>query len=117
MSSGTWPERAAPPGGPLGEGERVVVRPAERIRGTLDALGRRDGIFFMPQMYSYCGKEFRVRKVVRNAFDEGKLRMNVLESPVYILEGIVCDGRVDAFRDACDKCCCIFWHRDWLERG
>ncbi len=118
MSSGTRLDAAdSAPGEPFGVGDLVVVRAADRIRESLDAMGRRDGCCFMPPMYRHCGKRFRIVKVVKNVFDEGKLRMNVLKFPVYILDGVICEGRVDAFRDPCDKCCFVFWHRDWLEKG
>ena len=52
-------------------GDIVTVRSVDRIKGSVNGLNRRDGCFFMPQMFLYCGRNFRIVKVVKNVFDEG----------------------------------------------
>jgi hypothetical protein len=85
------------------EGDLVTVRPADRIRESLDTLNRRGGCLFHPPMYKYCGDRRRVVKVVRNVFDEGTRKMNILKSPMYLLEGTFCDGASETLRDRCDR--------------
>jgi len=47
-----WPE--------LKSGDWVRIRSAFEIAGTLDSVGRTDGLSFMPEMAAYCGKAFRI---------------------------------------------------------
>ena len=96
-------------------GDIVTVRSVDRIKGLVNALSRRDGCLFMPQMFRYCGRNFRIVKVVKNVFDEGTLKMNTLKSPMYLLEGVICEGEYDGFRNRCDRTCHMFWHEDWLD--
>ena len=41
-------------------GDWVEVRSKEEILRTLDKNGRLEDMPFMPQMFEYCGKRFRV---------------------------------------------------------
>jgi hypothetical protein len=40
----------------------VVVRSREEILATLDADGTLDGLPFMPEMLSWCGREHQVER-------------------------------------------------------
>ena len=44
----------------LGVGDWVEVRSREEILATLDENGRLEELPFMPQMFQYCGRRFRV---------------------------------------------------------
>ena len=44
----------------LRAGEWIEVRSKEEILQTLDKNGRLDKLPFMPQMFEYCGRRFRV---------------------------------------------------------
>ena len=46
----------------LSVGEWVEVRSKEEILRTLDRHGQLDGMPFMPEMFAFCGKQFRVYK-------------------------------------------------------
>ncbi len=99
----------------LQAGDRVRVRPAEYIRGTLDATGALKGCAFALGMYPYCGREFRVAKVVGRFFDEARWRMLRARNLV-ILEGVHCDGASSPDTQGCDRMCFYFWRNEWLER-
>ena len=43
-------------------GDWVEVRSRDEILATLDKDGRLDGMPFMPEMFAFCGKRFRVYK-------------------------------------------------------
>lgn len=104
-------------GGPSGHraGDRVRVLPRERIAERLDSLGRLDGCLFMEEMWRYCEEELTVLKPVRHLFDEHRLKMFRPTAPIYVLEGAICDGRVEPSSRTCDHCCYLLWHEDWLE--
>jgi hypothetical protein len=109
-----WLEPAAAPAPRF---ERVVgscarVRPLAEIRATLDWLGKRDGLMFMPEMERWCGGVFRVTRRVQRVFEcESHTRPR---SPIYILDGLQCSGAVLAKKGPCDRRCSILWHADWL---
>ncbi len=103
------------PGPGFQVGERVRVASADRIRQSLDDSDRADGCLPMDQMLRFCGSEFKVLRVVENVFDEHRLKMYRTNSPLYILEGIICDGIIPSFDHRCDRSCYLLWHEDWLE--
>ena len=88
------------------------VRSAHDIRATLDWRGRRDGLMFMPEMYQWAGRRFRVTRQIQSVFECG--RYAVPRSPIFILEGLRCSGAVLGRRGPCDRACAILWHGDWL---
>ena len=46
----------------LRAGEWVRVRSKEEILATLDNNGQLEGLPFMPEMFAFCGREFRAFK-------------------------------------------------------
>jgi hypothetical protein len=96
-------------------GDRVRVRSAEEIRRSLDAKGGLKGCSFGSGMFEYCGKEFRVARVVRQFFDEARFRMLRARNMV-LLEGVHCDGSSLADTQGCDRMCFYFWRTEWLEK-
>jgi len=98
------------------KGDFVKIRSAENIKQTLDSFNKYDGCFFMDQMWQYCGQKFRVLKVIRHFFDEYRNKMNKTKSPLYLLDGLICDGISAEFQYRCDRSCFLLWHEDWLER-
>jgi len=94
----------------------VRIRSVEEIRSSLDPQGKRDGLMFMPEMYQWAGKKFRVATQVTSLYEsvfeyEGYAPV---QSPVYILEGLHCSGKVLGPKGPCDRRCFILWHKDWL---
>jgi len=68
-------------------------------------------------MYGYCGNTSKILKSVRNVFDEAENRMYEARPTLYILEDLICDGKVHEFEHSCDHSCYLLWHEDWLEDG
>lgn len=97
---------------PFRTGDVVEVKSLEDIRATLDSGGAYEGVPFMPEMLSYCGRRFRVHKradkicVERPTWlDFRRVRDTVL------LEEVRCDGSA---HDGCQKLCMILWKEAWL---
>ena len=96
----------------LRPGEIVEVRTREEISATLDGTGRNNGLVFMPEMYKYCGKRFRVYKRVERMLIEGTGELRRMKNTV-LLDGLICDG----WNGACDRSCFYFWREAWLRRA
>ncbi len=99
----------------LRAGDRVRVRSADAIRGTLDEAGARRGCSFGIGMYQFCGREYRVAKVVERFFDEARWRMLKARNLV-LLEGVHCDGSSTPDTLGCDRMCFYFWRTEWLQK-
>jgi hypothetical protein len=94
--------------------EWVEVRSKEEILATLDSRGRLNGMPFMPQMFQYCGKRFRVYKRAHKTCDT--IAKN-WDSPGRRVPGGVhlnlrCDGKAYG---GCQAACLIFWNEKWLK--
>jgi len=98
-------------------GDNVRVRSKEEILRNLSPINKLEGCLMMDQMWQFCGKGFKILKVVNNFFDEYQYKMYKVRSPLYILEGLICDGVVKSFEHGCDRSCYILWHEDWLEKS
>lgn len=96
-------------------GDTVKIRNAEEIRQTLDGDSMLEGCLMTVQMFGYCGKSRKILRVVRNIFDEYKYRMYVAVPTMYILEDLICDGRVHEFDHICNHSCYLMWHEEWLK--
>jgi len=93
--------------------EYVVVRSKEEILHTLDQDGCLEGMPFMPEMFEFCGKQFRVFKRAHKTCDtitnSGARRVG---NAVH-LEGARCNGSAHG---GCQAECLIFWKEAWLKR-
>lgn len=91
-------------------GQMVEVRRAREIEATLDAEGKLDGVPFMPEMATYCGRRFRVfrRADITCVEGQGMRRM----ADTVFLEDVRCDGSA---HDGCQRRCLIFWKEAWLK--
>ena len=98
-------------------GDIVKVKTKEEISQKLNEHSKQDGCLFMNQMCEYCGKEFKIAKVVKNLFDEQQCKMYKASLPLYILNGVICHGEVESFNQRCDHSCHFFWHEDWLTKA
>jgi hypothetical protein len=98
------------------EGDIVHIRAKEKIADGLDQYNEHEGCLMMEQMWEYCGKNYKVIKVVQNFFDEYKYTMYKVRSPLYILDGLICNGISKAFDRKCDRSCFLLWHEEWLEK-
>jgi hypothetical protein len=95
----------------LRAGELVEVRTWEEILPTLDQAGAMDRLPFMPEMKSFCGKQFRVHaRADRTCVEHHKARG--MDDTVW-LRDVRCDG---SDHDGCKVGCQIFWKEAWLKR-
>lgn len=92
----------------------VRVRSKEEISENLDPMNKLNGCLFMNQMWEFCGKEFKIVKVVKNFFDEHQCKIYQVSAPLYILDGVICDGKIESFKHTCDHSCYLLWHEDWI---
>jgi hypothetical protein len=88
-------------------------KPAAEIRRTLDFLGRRDNLLFMPEMARYAGQRFRVFRRLDRLWELE--RWVEVPSPLYILDEMRCTGDVLGADGPCDRGCHLLWHQDWLD--
>jgi hypothetical protein len=94
-------------------GELVEVRSREEILRTLDRNGRLEEMPFMPEMFGYCGRRFRVYKRAHKTCDfVNKTGIRKLVGAVH-LEGLRCDGSAHG---GCQAECLFFWKDAWLKR-
>lgn len=97
----------------LQAGELVEVRSAQEILATLDENGRLNAMPFMPEMLSYCGRQFRVYKVAHKTCDNIQpWNMRTVKDAVHLTE-VRCNGKSHG---NCDAGCLIFWNEAWLKR-
>jgi hypothetical protein len=89
----------------LRAGDWVEVRSKEEILATLDKNGRLQELPFMPQMFEYCGKRFRIFKRAHKTCDT----VNPVAGrrvPGGIHLDLRCDGKAYG---GCQASCLIFW--------
>jgi hypothetical protein len=92
-------------------GDWVEVRSKEEILRTLDQDGRLDGMPFMPEMFAFCGKRFRVYKRAHKTCDTVyEYKGRKLKDAVH-LEGARCSGQAHG---GCEAGCLIYWKTAWL---
>src|SRR5690349_2802614 len=97
----------------LRAGDWVEVLSKEEILTTLDLTGRLEQLPFMPEMFQYCGKRFRVFKRAHKTCDPPNgMAGRRMRSAVH-LDGVRCDG---TGHGGCQAACLIFWKEAWLKR-
>jgi hypothetical protein len=93
-------------------GEWVEVRSEQEIAATLDSRGKNHGLFFLPEMSSFCGRRLRVYKRLERIFLEESQQVRTLKHTV-LLSGSVCHG----VGYGCDRSCLYYWREAWLKRA
>jgi len=92
-------------------GDWVEVCSKEEILSTLGPNGQLDGMPFMPEMFAFCGKRFRVYRRAHKTCDTvNDYKGRKLKDAVH-LEGLRCDGQAHG---GCQAGCLIFWKTAWL---
>jgi hypothetical protein len=95
----------------LSVGDLVEVRRKEEILATLDSEGRLEGMPFMPEMFAFCGKRFRVYKRAHKTCDTVfPVRGRRVHRAVHLETR--CDGSAHG---GCQAGCMIFWKEAWLK--
>ncbi len=92
-------------------GDWVEVRSKDEILKTLDRNGRLEGMPFMPEMFAYCGKRFRVYRRAHKTCDTVNDYMGRKLSNTIHIEETRCDGQSHG---GCEASCLIFWKTDWV---
>jgi hypothetical protein len=92
-------------------GDWVKVISKEEILRTLDAQGRLDQVPFMPQMFKYCGQQFKVYKSAHKTCDTVNPIRSLRVADAVHLE-LRCDGEAYG---GCQAGCLIFWKTAWLQ--
>lgn len=100
----------------LRPGELVRVKSKEEILRTIDVRQLNRGLSFDVEMTPYCGKVFRVRRIVRQILDELTGEMMHMGQPCIVLEGVVCGSRYSECRLMCPRAITPYWREIWLER-
>jgi len=96
----------------LRAGELVEVRSREEILRTLDQRGQLEGMPFMPQMFQFCGRRFRVFKRAHKTCDTVfPTRSRRMANAVHLETR--CDGQAYG---GCQAGCLLFWKEAWLKR-
>jgi hypothetical protein len=90
----------------------VEVRSKAEILRTLDSGGRLDNMPFMPEMFAYCGKKFRIHKSAHKSCDTINPLSSRSIANAVLLEGVRCSG---AAHGGCQAACSIFWKEAWLK--
>jgi hypothetical protein len=94
-------------------GEVVEVLSEEEILATLDGNGELDSLPFMPEMFQFCGKRFKVyRRAVKLCDTINFSGIHRMENAVH-LEDLRCDGRAHG---GCQAGCLLYWKEAWLRR-
>jgi hypothetical protein len=93
-------------------GDWVEVKSKEEILKTLDEQGQLDGMPFMPEMFAFCGRRFRVHKRAHKTCDTVfPVRGRRVTSSVHLETR--CDGSAHG---GCQAGCLLFWKDAWLKR-
>ena len=96
----------------LRPGDLVTVRSEAEILETLDDNGTLDGLPFMPEMRSFCGRDLRVRSRADRTIAD-RLGYRRMEDAVH-LTAANCGG---ADHGGCGRRCSLYWKERWLRRA
>ena len=93
-------------------GDWVEVLSKDEILMSLDKKGELDGLPFMPEMFQFCGRRF---KVYKSAHKTCNTVTGV--SGLRLADGIHLETRCDgAAHGGCQAACLIFWKKGWLKQ-
>ncbi len=95
----------------LRAGDLVEVRSKEEILETLDENGQLEGMPFMPEMFAFCGKTYKVFKRAHKTCDTVfPVRGRRVNRAVHLETR--CDGQAHG---GCQAGCLLFWKEEWLK--
>lgn len=96
----------------LEPGELVEVKSKNEILVTLDAQNKNRGLQFVPEMFLYCGRQFRVLQRVSVRIDPDTGRLVEMKIPCVLLDGVTCRGQ----HVFCPRANFLLWREAWLRR-
>lgn len=95
----------------LSVGDWVEVRSKDEILATLNKNGKLEELPFMPEMFAFCGKRFRVYRRAHKTCDTvNDYKGRKMKDSVH-LDGLRCNGQAHG---GCEAACLIFWKTAWL---
>jgi hypothetical protein len=97
----------------LRRGDLVEVKGPSEILATLDGTGSLDGLPFMPEMVSFCGRRLAVERRTERVCDTVHYTGTRRLLDAVILEDLRCDGEAHA---RCQAECRLFWKEAWLRK-
>jgi hypothetical protein len=92
------------------QSQLVEVKSCREILKTLDSEGKLEGMPFMPEMVSFCGKRIRVHRRADRTCVAGQ-GFHRMTGTVFLHESR-CDG---SHHDGCQRGCLLFWKEAWLK--
>jgi hypothetical protein len=93
-------------------GDSVEVLSKEEILKTLDCNGRLQEMPFMPEMFQFCGKRFKVYKIAHKTCDYSAYPFYSRRMAETVHLETRCDG---AAHGGCEAGCLLYWKNDWLK--
>jgi len=93
-------------------GDLVEVRSKEEILQTLDSNGQIEGMPFMPEMFAFCGRKFRVYKSAHKTCDYSVYPFHSRRLTRAVHLETRCDGQAHG---GCQAGCLLYWKYDWLK--
>ena len=95
-------------------GTLVQVRAWSEIESSLEAEGSVQACVGRLALQRFCGQQYRVFHKMDQYFDPAGDHLLPCQ-PLYLLEGVRCDGAGNPLTAGCDRACYIFWRAAWLE--
>ena len=92
-------------------GDWVEVGSKEEILQTLDSDGRLEGMPFMPEMFAFCGRRFRVYKRAHKTCDYSVYPYRVRRLAHTVHLETRCTGEAHG---GCQAACLLYWKEPWL---
>src|SRR6202158_1873208 len=93
-------------------GDLVEVRSKQEILQTLDGNGQIEGMPFMPEMFAFCGRKFRVYKSAHKTCDYSVYPFHSRRLTRTVHLETRCDGGAHG---GCEAGCLLYWKYDWLK--
>ncbi|VIO72031.1 hypothetical protein [Bradyrhizobium ivorense] len=101
----------------LRPGDLVRVKSYEEILATLDVGLSNRGLSFDAELVPFCGKTFHVSTRVERFVNEKTGKMQRMNTPAVILEGVTCKALYCGQRMFCPRSINLWWREIWLERA
>jgi hypothetical protein len=97
----------------LEPGDLVRVLTRKEIEPTLNDQLLNRGMGFDSEMARHCGRTARIARRIDHIVDENTGRMIHMKSPCLVLEGVICEGALNA---NCPRAITPYWREAWLEK-
>jgi hypothetical protein len=100
----------------LKPGELVRIKPHREILKTINEGNSNRGLYFDAEEVPYCGKTYRVLRIVKRIIDERTGSMLHMKTPCVVLDSVICQSRYSECRMFCPRSIYPYWREIWLER-